>query len=97
MPVFTRASSVFIPAVPAHILRHAVLFMTTRNASIVYLSSLTGMRRLAFALAEAVLPRNCRPGPVRTFLLRRVQRSHRMKPDCLLMWSFVWQVGIADS
>ena len=56
MPVFTRASSVFIPAVPAltsHV--NAVLLMTTRIASMAYLASLTGMRRRAFADARPAL------------------------------------------
>jgi hypothetical protein len=45
--VFTHASPVFIPAVPSMFNVNAVLFMTTRIAFMAYLSSLTGMRRLA--------------------------------------------------
>jgi hypothetical protein len=45
--IFTRASSVFIPAVPSHFYVNAMMFMTTRTVLMVYLAILTGMRRRA--------------------------------------------------
>jgi hypothetical protein len=48
---------------------NVALFMTTRIAFMAYLSSLTGMRRLAFALSEwfgkpTLVPRAARPREV---------------------------------
>ena len=52
--VFTRAdSSVFIPTVPPELFHvSTVTLMTTRIVLMVYLASLTGMRRLAIAPSE---------------------------------------------